>query len=318
MAGMILSGDVYFDRLDSNNNSTGYLGPFNSTRFELNPGETEKVERTSRMRDTFGQVLDSVNLPGAATVSITFDNQSSEMLALALMGTVEQLTAAGQTVTGEAITARHDRYMDLEYRNIATGSVAIDGVENAWASDTDYEEGDVISDGLSDPNGPNWWKCTTAGTSDSSAPTWGTSPAAGETVSESLGGVTWLCLGPVVADGDLTEGTDYEVNYRQGMIKILSGGAIPDHTPLEIDYDTSSRAGDIVNANTVTQVYARVMLDGKDMVTGKPRNVYIDKINMTPDNPVDLMSGEYVTTSVSGTAVTLPGGTEPYRIEWLE
>ena len=87
MSGLICAGNVYLD-LYSSGSLTGIVGPINATKFSISPGKAETIDRTSYMRDTFGQALDSVVFPGVASLSIETDDAAAEILQYALLGTL--------------------------------------------------------------------------------------------------------------------------------------------------------------------------------------------------------------------------------------
>ena len=82
--GLIFAGNVYMAPI-VNEVPTDFAGPINVTQLELTPPSPEAIDRTSFQRDTYGQVLDSVNLPGEAPrMSMSFDSLPALLLADAL------------------------------------------------------------------------------------------------------------------------------------------------------------------------------------------------------------------------------------------
>lgn len=125
MSGLICAGNVYLDRIVSNAR-TGEHGPINATKFSVNPGSAEKIDRISYRRDDFGQALDSVVFPGVSTLSIETDDAAADILQYALLGTLSDVTAAsGSVVTGtpEVIVARLGFWTKLAHRNVNVTAV---------------------------------------------------------------------------------------------------------------------------------------------------------------------------------------------------
>jgi hypothetical protein len=85
MAGILCSGDVYFDRLNDDGKSTGLVQVGNATALSITESSTLK-ERMSKRNATYGQVLDSVAIKGAAKVGLTLDELNKPNLALVLLG----------------------------------------------------------------------------------------------------------------------------------------------------------------------------------------------------------------------------------------
>jgi len=118
MSGLLLAGDVYFDRLTDTGASTGMVGPINVTQLQLNT-PSESVERTSKKKDSYGQVLDSVVLPQPTEITIVIDDQPADLLALALLGDVEELNQGSGTVTLTDITLpAGNKWLKLPHGNL--------------------------------------------------------------------------------------------------------------------------------------------------------------------------------------------------------
>lgn len=98
MSGFIGSGDLYFDRLDENGNSTGFILIGNATKLELKP-DSDTKDRVSRQRDTYGQVLDSISLPKPTKISLAIDELQLSNLAIAMLGTIISVPVSSGSVT---------------------------------------------------------------------------------------------------------------------------------------------------------------------------------------------------------------------------
>ena len=96
MAGILCSGNVYFDRQDSDGVSTGLVSVGNATSFQITEASTLK-ERTSKMVATYGQVLDSVAIKTPAKIAITLDELNKPNLALVCLGNDATTTRASET-----------------------------------------------------------------------------------------------------------------------------------------------------------------------------------------------------------------------------
>jgi hypothetical protein len=105
--GLILAGDVRLGFYGSDGAFLGYMqNPINVTELTLTPGEGETRDRVSRMRETYGQALDSVTLPEPWTTTFTTDTISSEILRALFLGLKEEIDVDSGTITDEEITAR--------------------------------------------------------------------------------------------------------------------------------------------------------------------------------------------------------------------
>lgn len=140
MSGLLLAGDIFIDLLDATNQSTGLIGPINVTKFAIK-NEAETKTRTSKRKASYGNALDTVNIPKPAEVSIDFDDQPSELLAALLMGDVEALNQGAGTLTDAPITlpTKH-RWVELGKTNIADAGLDVtDTTPTALTLGIDYE-----------------------------------------------------------------------------------------------------------------------------------------------------------------------------------
>ena len=137
MSGLICAGNVFLNRYVSGV-LTGEHGPINATKFAINPGSADKLDRPSFMRDTYGQALDSVVFPGIASLSIETDDAAAEVLQYALLGTLSDVTASSGTATSEAITAHSDRWTKLAHRSVSNVVVKNATDVTTYTVTTDY------------------------------------------------------------------------------------------------------------------------------------------------------------------------------------
>lgn len=112
-----------------------------------------------------------------------------------------------------------------------------------------------------------------------------------------------------------TEGTDFEINYAMGWLKVLSTGSIPDSTALLIDYSHGAISGQKINGSTLAEVRGEFILDGQNLADGKDLTVYVDEGVVATDGEVDFMSDDFVELSLAGTMVTQAGKSQPYVVE---
>ncbi len=241
--GLIFAGNVYMAPI-VNEVPTDFAGPINVTQLELTPPSPEAIDRTSYQRDTYGQVLDSVNLPGEAPrMSMSFDSLPALLLADALAGTTEDYNASLQTVTAEPVTLKEGIWQKLPYPNVDAASLVV------------------------------------------------TLESDGTTV--------------------LVRGTDYEVEAVSGLIRALNptGAAA-----VTIDFDTEASTGQRILGATEITKKRQIIMDGKNLVTGKPARVTIFSASFSASQAVDLMAREFITGTLEGTMTTPEGKNSPYEI----
>jgi hypothetical protein len=241
--GLIFAGNIYMATI-VDGVPTDFAGPINVTQLELTPPSPETIDRTSYQRDTYGQVLDSVNLPGEAPrMVMAFDSLPASLLADALAGTTEDYTTSVQTVTAEAMTLKEGVWQKLPYPNVDVASLAVT----------------LESDGTT----------------------------------------------------ELVRGTDYDVEAVSGLVRALnSNGA----AAVTIDFDTEASTGQRILGATEITKKRQIIMDGKNLVTGKAASVTIFSASFSASQAVDLMAREFITGTLEGTMTTPEGKNSPYEI----
>lgn len=128
---------------------------------------------------------------------------------------------------------------------------------------------------------------------------------AGLTVSHTTGAPTYVL------------NTDYEVNYRLGMIKAKVGGAITDAQSLKASYAYTAVAGTAIAGATNAQIRAKFLLDGKNFADDLPVQVEIWEAIIAADTAFDFLSNDFATVSMPGRLKTPVGKTEPFIVRLL-
>jgi hypothetical protein len=249
MAGLILGGDLYFDRFSTTGQSTGRILIGNATNLSVNE-PTEVKERTSRMRDSFGNALDTVFIKQPAQLELTVDEFNRHVLAIALLGDTVDVTQAGGSITNELITARIGAFVKLDNEQVSAVVVT---------EDTD------------------------------------TSP------------VTYVL------------GTDYEVNLRLGMIRVLEGGAITEGQILRVSYTAAAVSKERTRGGMLPSVVGEIFLDGKNLVTGQSVHFTAPRATLAPNGAVSLLNagGDFGEFQASGRLNLAPGETAAYYLDLL-
>ncbi|WP_143869881.1 hypothetical protein [Catenovulum sediminis] len=124
MNGLLLSGDIFIDRLSDTGVSQGKIGPINVTQLAINT-PSEQITRTSKKKATYGQALDSVSIAQPATVTIAIDDQPADVLAMALLGDIATVNEGSGNVTDEAVTILpNGRWTQLAHKNLAAAGIS--------------------------------------------------------------------------------------------------------------------------------------------------------------------------------------------------
>lgn len=304
------SGALFIDRLNADGTKTGLMLLGNATKLEIKP-DGEVKEQLSKGRGTYGQVIATATLPKPTQISVDLNQLDETVLAMAFMGDVQVLNESAGSVTDEEVVALSvGKYVDLAKRNLAETNLDVrkkDG-ENApdWAATTAKTLNSFVVPAT--PNG-HYYRCTVAGTTGSSNPTW---PTNGTTVTD--GTVTWVDMGLI----EMTLNTDYDVHYRLGMLRPLTGGAIDAGDVLLVDYDHSAVSGKRIRGATQPTIKARLVLDGQNFVDGKDNRVEIYEAQLKPTSAVDFLADDFTALSLEGTLVTPVGYDHPFKVDQLD
>lgn len=110
--GYLGSGDLFIERLVGGV-SQGLMGPYECSQFEITPN-SETRELVSKGRTTYGQVIETVNVPQPAELSVTLTEVNKESLAIALFGTASVLSqTAGSWTTAIDVVTKHGQWVAL-------------------------------------------------------------------------------------------------------------------------------------------------------------------------------------------------------------
>jgi hypothetical protein len=135
------AGDLYIQRQDPTTLVWGPLhGPFDAEKFAYKPN-SEKLEKTSKGKTTYGQVRATVFKPSAPEFSVTLGQANRENLPLALMGVAADINTAGGTLTAEDVTVTNvGGWIEMPWANISATGLTITSADTltTYVRDTDY------------------------------------------------------------------------------------------------------------------------------------------------------------------------------------
>lgn len=111
-----------------------------------------------------------------------------------------------------------------------------------------------------------------------------------------------------------TEDTDFEIDYRTGMIRGITGGAIGDGDTVEIDYSFDAISGYSIVGQTNQDVRVRIYGDMVDRVTGKRGDLIVHDVRFRPSESVNLMLPDgFLNSALEGRMITPSGESGPFR-----
>lgn len=128
----------------------------------------------------------------------------------------------------------------------------------------------------------------------------------GLTVKNEAGAVTYVL------------GTDYNINYRLGLLTALEGGTITDAQSLKVSYSHVATTGKEILGGKKYSIRCRVLLDGENLENGKKFFTNIPLIRLSTDSEVDFMKDGFLELAMSGTSEMAPGQEYEFRMVFLD
>lgn len=153
--GFLGAGDIYINRI-VDGVPQGLQGPYYANKFEIKPN-IEKKELTSKGRNDYGQVLESVSIQQPADFTVELTEVNKESMTIALLGTQAVLNLAGGTLADAPVAVAHGTWVPVGVE--ALGDAII--VKNEAGTVTYVEGTDYV---LNKPMG--WIKALATGSID--------------------------------------------------------------------------------------------------------------------------------------------------------
>lgn len=139
--GFLGAGDLYIARYNpATAQFDAFKGPYEATKFEIKPN-VELKEMSSRGRETYGQVLESVALPRPADFTLDLAEINKESLTLALLGEQSTFNQGSGSFVDAPIVVQKGSWSELPYQNLAEAGLTVKSADGltTYALDTDYE-----------------------------------------------------------------------------------------------------------------------------------------------------------------------------------
>lgn len=126
---------------------------------------------------------------------------------------------------------------------------------------------------------------------------------------EELGPTVTVTVATVVK----TEGVDYEVNRRLGLIRAIPGGTIADSAAATVDYTCLAFTGAAIRGNVNPSIRAFLLLDGLNKVDDSVGILRVWEAVLTPTSEFDWFKDDFNTIDLAGTLTVPTGYSEPFR-----
>lgn len=124
--GFLGAGDLYIARYNpSTAKFDDFAGPYEATKFEIKPNVDLK-EMSSRSRNGYGQVLESVSLPKPAEFTLEMPEVNKESLSIALLGTESAINQTTGTWTAQVVPVTSiGGWLDLGKQNVTKAGFVV-------------------------------------------------------------------------------------------------------------------------------------------------------------------------------------------------
>lgn len=347
MSGFIGEGDLYLDRFDDTGNSQKLIFFGNAPTFQIQEN-ADRIERISRMKNQSGQVLDSVTNKTPAILTMTVDDIKRENLALALFGEDADYSQSAASSSTVSIASMVDgSWEDTGYTNIKNVSAVANSltIPEGNGMEINQEAGMVKFTEKSytaDPDGVAASQTPTgAGNLTLEA-----GASAGEvlvltvTVGADESSVTYTVT---YVDKDGNEQTSEAIAFpdssstvdtaiqaseiRQIAVSGATSGAVTfgwagidlsEEDTVTVTLDADATSGYTVTGSTKPTIRCKLVLDGRNKVTGEAVKVTVKQALISPTEAVSFISEEFVSVGFEGSLETPDGDTSPYNVRVYE
>lgn len=123
MAGLLLAVDAHIDRFTAGV-ATGFMDAINLPKLQITQPDPDQVIRTSFMRSTAGQALDSYNRPKPAEIEFDTDECAPDILSMAFLGRPAAYAQAAGEDQSITIAAKKGKWVAVGKNNLTEFTVA--------------------------------------------------------------------------------------------------------------------------------------------------------------------------------------------------
>jgi hypothetical protein len=112
------------------------------------------------------------------------------------------------------------------------------------------------------------------------------------------------------------EDTDYTVNTRLGLIKLINQTL--DGDTLNLTFDAAEVTASKIVGGTSPIIRCRLLLDGKNYVNGRNCKVLVYSARLRPTTEVDFLSEDFLPLELEGLCEIPEGKDEPFEVIYYE
>jgi len=132
-----------------------------------------------------------------------------------------------------------------------------------------------------------------------------------------LGKSNIVATGLAIKEGStaLVLGVDVEVNYALGLVRALKGGSVVDGGSVTVTGTYLAVTGTRIAGNIQPEVKARLLLDGRSIVSGEAIKLTVPRASLAPKKAVDFMSDKPIEIELEGELLAVEGETAPFYVD---
>lgn len=113
----------------------------------------------------------------------------------------------------------------------------------------------------------------------------------------------------------LVVGTDIEVNYALGLVRAIKGGSVADGGSVTVSGTYNAVTGTRIAGNIQPEIKARLLLDGRSIVSGEAIKLTVPRASLSPKKAVDFMSDKPIEIELEGELLAVDGETAPFYVD---
>ncbi len=110
-------------------------------------------------------------------------------------------------------------------------------------------------------------------------------------------------------------GTDIEVNYALGLVRAVKGSSVADGGSLTVSGTYNAVTGTRIAGNIQPEIKARLLLDGRSIVSGEAIKLTVPRASLSPKKAVDFMSDKPIEIELEGELLAVDGETAPFYVD---
>jgi len=110
-------------------------------------------------------------------------------------------------------------------------------------------------------------------------------------------------------------GTDIEVNYALGLVRASKGNSVADGGSLTVSGTYNAVTGTRIAGNIQPEIKARLLLDGRSIVSGEAIKLRVPSASLSLSSAVDFMSDKPIEIELGWDLLAVDSETAPFYVD---